>query len=662
MKWLKYYVRVWLVLMPMGLLPVTGDQIWWSKHWLMVAGAMGGWIWWGIETLVSKEKKVKWRGSLTGGLILLAWAMVGWWKLPLGARVSSWMSPMGIGTLAAAWSWLFLLTQTQSDKKEREKQVWWLSIGGLITVVTGIGIFLLPSSKLPIVWPKNNVLINIGEGWSLWGSLWAELGVMVMLAMEWERRWEKRMKQGKGNYFGAAAMMMVFGLMAALAVYRLAKMGWPKLDGMSSWTIAVETLKRSPWWGVGAGNMTEAFYAYRPVGINMTKNWATVFKQSGMGWTHWWTELGLGALAGGWLLLAGWLKARKDKGKWLGAGVTLAIVMLLPPETMIVWAAVWILTGLAGENETVEGGWKLKAGEREIEVWPIVIIVIAVAGLAVAGWGGYWWGRNLLGEMAVRRAMLAAEKNDGARTYEEEQRAIAMNPLMGEYRRMFSQANLALGQAILSNNEASGEERQKAGIFIQQAVGEGKAAIGLSNKNPAYWQNLAAIYRGIIGMVDGAPDWSYQAYVQAAALDPVNPILKVELGGLLYAAGKYEDADRIFEQAVVAKGDFANAWYNWAYTAKNLGKIEAAVQRLEQAVALVPVSSGDHDKASGELTTWKKELEELLKKQQGAAAAAPEPETLKTPQPLPTVGEEEKVNLPAEELSPPKEASESASP
>jgi len=77
------------------------------------------------------------------------------------------------------------------------------------------------------------------------------------------------------------------------------------------------------------------------------------------------------------------------------------------------------------------------------------------------------------------------------------------------------------------------------------------------------------------------------------------------------------------------------------------------VLRLTQAVALVPPTSGDYEKANKELNDWKKELDDLNKKTQ-AQTEQKQPETLKAPTALPTGTAEEKVNVPAGELAPPK--------
>ncbi len=127
---------------------------------------------------------------------------------------------------------------------------------------------------------------------------------------------------------------------------------------------------------------------------------------------------------------------------------------------------------------------------------------------------------------------------------------------------------------------------------------------------------------------------------------------------MLYAANRFDEADRVFEQVVINKKDYANGWYNWAYSAKQMNKLADAVQRLNQAVALVPADSGDFEKANQELAAWKKEYDEGVAKAQAAAGITPTPtpksSTLKAPEPIPTMGEEEKVDVPAEGMEPPK--------
>jgi len=161
-----------------------------------------------------------------------------------------------------------------------------------------------------------------------------------------------------------------------------------------------------------------------------------------------------------------------------------------------------------------------------------VASVLTILLMAVAG---FFWTRILIADINFRDSLVAASKNDGSTTYNKQIKAIAIINNNAEYRRIYSQTNISLAKSLLSNQERTAEDEEKAVTLIQQAVREGKAAISLDQMNPNYWVNLGAIYRDMIGLVDGAADWSFQALSQAAMLDQVNPTIKLDVGGMLYA-------------------------------------------------------------------------------------------------------------------------------
>ena len=102
--------------------------------------------------------------------------------------------------------------------------------------------------------------------------------------------------------------------------------------------------------------------------------------------------------------------------------------------------------------------------------------------------------------------------------------------------------------------------------LIQQAIREAKVATVLNPTSAAYWENLAQLYRNLINFAEGSDQWAIAAYQQAITNDPINPRLRVNLGGLFYALGNYEAAIRRFENAVNLKPDYTNGYYNLAAT------------------------------------------------------------------------------------------------
>ncbi len=649
-KVLKIYSLAFIFLFPLSFLPTTVDVFGFGKNWILGVGAMLGLLIWVGAMLLEKRSSIKTSRLFWMVTLLVIWSAIGWFQLPAGVRMRSVMEPMGLGTLVALWAWVFIWLQVKSEKQV-ERQVLVLTAAGVVLALTSMIVFLIPNVKLPINIPSENPVLSIRQGWSLAGSLFAEIAILFLLVFEWIRRLVTKLKK-KESYIPEAIMSVVFGLVLMLDVYKIISTGWVILDGGSAWVIAVETLKMHPFFGVGIGNFVRAFTLFRPASYNAGPYWSMVFADSSMGVFHLWTELGVGGLLAVLLMVSGWLRKRKLGADFWLVGLLLLSVLLLPINMVGLFLLVWAATFKLSESKEVK--LQLNVGENNLNIMPVLASLLV---LVMVGVAGFWSMRIVSGEYFFRQSLVAAAGNDGGGTYDLQIKAIGRNPYAGEYRRTYSQTNLALAQSLLGVEELSEEDKEKASVLVQQSVREAQAAISLDNLNSNYWANLAVIYRSLVGVVDGAADWSYQAYQQAAALDPVNPLLKLDLGGLLYAANRFEDADRVFEQVVTNKGDFANGWYNWAYTAKMMNKIREAYQRLAQAVSLVPADSTDFEKANEELAVWKKEMDEAIKQQEELeaqqVAEEGESETLRTADPLPTMGQEERVNVPVEELEPP---------
>lgn len=645
-KILKIYLRVCLVLLPLSFLPIVIDAFGLGKNWLMLMMSLLGLIFWAVGVMiVSKEDKIKVSRGWWWLLGLSLWATIFWFFGEAGLKMRSLLGVPGLGMMWSLTIWTFLWLQVSEDRSENEEK--WLTGAGLVVALSSLVIFLLPTTKLPISWPKENPLINITQDWTLVGSLLGEMWLLLILVVLWVKKLMEKIKVREA-YVLPLIMTAFLVLVLFLDVFKMVRAGWNFLDVNSSWSIATESLKYRPLQGVGIGNYLQAFNWWKPVTFNSQKNWLGVFNWGANLGMQVWTELGLVGLFMGILAVLAFKKDQKNqRGKLMV--IMLALLLALTPINFVaLWLLMWLVTK---SINTKEVGVVLKAGDEGKNAGPAILAVV-VSGVAI--FAGYWGVRVLLGEVYLRNSLVAAAKNDGNGTYNLQIKAIGINPNNAEYRQIYSQTNMALAGAILAKTDLTDTDKEQASTLIQQAVREGKAAVALDGGNPLYWSNLATIYRQLVGTIEGAADWSFQAYSQAIALDPNNPNLKLDFGGLLYAAGMYEDASRIFEQVVTLKPDLANGWYNLAYSEKKLNKLGLAVNHLNQAVSLVPVDSGDYDKASKELADWKEEYEALVRQQEAAIEQAKEAETLKVPEALPTQGVEERVNVPAEELEPPK--------
>lgn len=643
-NFLQNYLSGLMILVPIFFFPLILDSYGLGKSWFLLVAVFLGFVIWIIELLVKKERKIKINAAFGWTLVLVLWMAVFWWLGEVGVRARTLVSTPGLGVMIALLGWMFLWLQTGDDKRQKTEK--WLIVSGLIVAASSLIVFLWPSAKLPIIWPKDNPIFSINQDWSLVGSILGELWLLAVLVWMSVEKLLRKMKNREG-YVGQMVVTAILVLVLFLDIFKMVRSGWNYLDLNSSWIIATESLKNKPLTGVGVGNFSEAFQKWKPISFNTTKNWAATFGLSSSAWLQLWTETGLIGLGIALMIVfSGWKKQKGASNKFRYAAICLALA-LSPVNFVALFLVVWMLA-ISGEGR--EGKLVLKVGEAGTNVAPWLFSGLILIGVV---FGTYWWTRVFLGELYLRKSMLAASKNNGGDTYNLQIKAIGMNPSSAEYRLLYSQTNMALAGTMLQKKDLSEEDKQKASTLIQQAVREAKAAVALDSKNASYWSNLAVIYKQLIGIVDGSADWSYQAYAQAVNLDAMNPSIKLDFGGLLYAAGRYEEADRVFEQIVTLKPDLANGWYNWAYSAKKLNKLGDAVNRLTQALSLVPVTSGDFDKASEELSAWKKEYEDLVKANSAQATETKEAETLKTPEALPTTNKKDQVTLPKDDLEPP---------
>jgi tetratricopeptide (TPR) repeat protein len=153
------------------------------------------------------------------------------------------------------------------------------------------------------------------------------------------------------------------------------------------------------------------------------------------------------------------------------------------------------------------------------------------------------------------------------------------------------------------------QDRQTIQTLISQAVNEGRAAVALSPRSPRNWEVLASIYRNISGVADNALAFSLDAYGRAIQRDPLNPALRLNVGGIYYTAKNYDLAIRFFTDAINLKPDYVNAYYNLAIALRDKGDLQNAQQVAEQAIVLL-----QDNKESNDYKTVTALLEEIKKK------------------------------------------------
>lgn len=435
------------------------------------------------------------------------------------------------------------------------------------------------------------------------------------------------------------------------------------LSQTTSWAIALEALKNSPIWGTGPSTYLSDFTRFRPVTFNLTSNWGIRFNSSSNQFLQILTTLGMVGLA---VYVFIFVKVAHMglKSLHLTSESSATPLSFALPFTILVYMISWlfippsfvnlfllfVMFALAtaafrvlGSSLVHESNIDIVAASEDGSKSPILPFVLAVLVIALAAPTIFYGSKIYLADYYFGQSLNSAAANKAKDTYDLLVKALTTNPRRDTYRLAYSQTNMILANALAGKQNITPEERNTVTQLIQQAIQEAKNGVSLNPGKVTNIENLASIYRNLLGVAQGADSWTVASYRQAIVLDPINPNLRIALGGVLYALKNYDESIRVFQQAVDLKPNLPNAYYNLSAAYREKGDFQNSFTAMQVVTNLVDKSSADYSKAVGE-------LEELRKKLPQAAApaqVAPQKTELEAPKPIPSP-KATPIKLPAE--------------
>jgi tetratricopeptide (TPR) repeat protein len=372
----------------------------------------------------------------------------------------------------------------------------------------------------------------------------------------------------------------------------------------SSWKISASAFRDSPILGTGPATYLYNFTQYKPVEFNKTNFWNVRLANANNQYLQTWAELG-GAGILILLLIATTFSfyALKNRDNWgLGiAGVTFLIILAFFPASFVIQAVGFMIFALfmvasVGRSKVhemvVDFSGRTLSGTTGTHFLLPSLLFLPILILTLAGF--YFLGKLSLGEFYNRQALNSLAVNDGRSAYDNLVKAERVNSQVDSYRVSLAQTNFALANAIAAQkgpSEASpagsltDQDRKNIQQLLQQAIAEGRAAVTLSPRSAGNWEILATIYRQISGVAENAVAFSLDSYGKAIQLDPLNPLLRLAVGGVYYQAKNYDLAIRFFDDAVSLKPDYANALYNLAVALREKGNTNEGITVAERLVA-----------------------------------------------------------------------------
>lgn len=627
-----------IFLLPLFFLPITANFYDFNKNFLLYLGVGLLLLVWAGK--IAAKGNLRWfKTSLDLPIFAFALVFVLATFFASPNKVEPFLTPGGTGTILALTIFYFLLTQLDVSRYTLNALVASASLLALVAVYQFLGL------GEALISQGSNFAFMKAKFWTPAGDLLSLLMFLLVALPNAAILFKNHLSKNllKSILFGVATILIIAG--AGVTIFQLLPISQASkqtsfflLPYPTSWAIAIETFKQNPLFGVGPANFISAFNRFRPVGFNRYDFWNLRFTATSSYLLHLLTETGILGLGAFLIIIITVIKVIKiiKEPLALGLGVALILLFFLPGNFLILFTFFVLLACLAPKTETTT----LLLG-RKTRWLPLVI---SCSLLAVSY---FLAGRAYLAEIYFKKSLDALAKNDGLGTYNNQIKAISLNPRKGDFRIAYSQTNFALANSLATKKELTDQDRANISQLVQQAIQQAKVATVLNPTNSATWENLAQLYRNLINFAQGADQWALAAYQQAIITDPINPRLRLDLGGLFYALGNYDEAQKIFRTVVELKPDYANGWYNLAAAYREDQKYQQAYQAMQQTLALVPADSADWQKAKSELD----ELEKKIPKPSptpSPEAQVKQEEKLTKPQPLPSPVLEKPIEIPQE--------------
>lgn len=398
------------------------------------------------------------------------------------------------------------------------------------------------------------------------------------------------------------------------------ELNFPKeiqLPFATSWKVSATAFRDAPFIGTGPSSYLFNFTSYKPLEFNGTNLWSFSFDTA---YDEFLQVLGtLGIVGFGALLLLSLfilMASRRnmalqhadeeDNSRVLLPGLAITalltvVLLAIHPTTLVSLVvsffllASFMMAQKQIREKVMELSMGLKASTAEgshFDLFPVIIFILFLVAAIPAMYQTY---TTVAADYYHRQALVQATQN-GTLTYQYLQRAETLNPYIDLYRVDMAQTNFALANAIAikkgptkdnPQGTLTDQDKQTIQTLLSQAINEGRVAVTLSPLSSRNWEVLAAIYRNISGVAQNALTFSLDAYSRAIQRDPLNPALRVNVGGIYYTAKNYVLASRFFSDAANLKPDYANAYYNLAIALRDQGDLTNAKAVADQLVTLL---------------------------------------------------------------------------
>jgi tetratricopeptide (TPR) repeat protein/O-antigen ligase len=394
-----------------------------------------------------------------------------------------------------------------------------------------------------------------------------------------------------------------------------------------SWKVATGVLRDAPFIGTGPGTFLFNFTNFKPPEFNRLRFWNFSFDTAYNEFLQIVATLGIaGFIALLILCIVIVMNSRKvlflhphdsaggsqQLESTLAVSSLLIIVLLSIHATTLVSLVISVLvlaafmaSQKAVRENLVEFSLSQKSASenKQFDLLPAIFFVLFLIFASFIMLNTF----NTIAADYYHRQALSLASENGSLTYKHLQTAESLNPYADLYRIDLAQTNFALANAIavqkspsqtLPQGSMTDQDKNTIQTLLAQAINEGKAAAALNPRSARNWEVLGSIYRNISGVAENSSAFALDAYGRAIQQDPLNPSLRLSVGGIYYSAKNYDLAVRFFSDAVSLKPDYANAYYNLAIALREKGDLQNAKVVAEQMLSFLQKDTADYKTAA----------------------------------------------------------------
>jgi len=390
-------------------------------------------------------------------------------------------------------------------------------------------------------------------------------------------------------------------------------------SALASWSIAKAALQENPVFGTGPGTWIYDYAKYRSQVVNLSQFWNIRFERGLSASLTLPATIGIvGTVLLLMLILSSIVKSakhlitEKNDDNWqmflsvFAPWITLVFIGAIYNYNFAhVFAFGFFLALLAALIVKKAYVWEAAKGSTNSVVISTIFVILCVIGLSTI----WLSGQRLAADAAYSNAVVSYRSGqpiDSA--IDSLNSAVVMNRWNDVYFRNLSQAYLIKADREFPALTQDPNGGVKINQMISAALDTAKRATQINPMNVDNWENLAVIYQSIASFTQGADEFAIQNFKEALEREPNNPVYSNEIGRIHVvradtlqalmqssdsAARKNaeqnikEELDQASEwlnRAIQAKPDFAPAHYYLGLVYERQGRIQDAVNKLEQVL------------------------------------------------------------------------------